>query len=227
MSDVSSAPDTALTLPSPPTQASTLKRLRALAAAVPEAADLVLLGDSLAAGWPAADLPSDRSVFNFGLPGERMQNTLWRLETVQTAHLRPRNVVLLLGTNNLGDGDAPEAIAAGLGAVVAAISRVWSGPHILLLTIPRRGELPGFREADRLSLNQTLAERFATTDKVEVIDADPVLAERDDDPEPSLDPDLLHISEAGYRRLGHALAERLARSEAISAPGSAAPADCR
>src|SRR4051794_24764410 len=124
--------------PAAPEQRSTRKRLKALAAAVPERADVILMGDSLAAGWPAwmwnERLPG-RAVFNFGVPGERIQNTLWRLEAIATGHLAPRWAVLLLGTNNLGDGDPPGAIAAGLAAVAARAGELWHEPGILLFTI--------------------------------------------------------------------------------------------
>jgi hypothetical protein len=101
-------------MPRPPSTPSALKRLNRLAANLPRAADLILVGDSLAAGWPT-DLIAQpwQHVFNFGLPGDRIQHTLWRLDVLPLAHLRPERVVILLGTNNLGDGDEPDTIAAG------------------------------------------------------------------------------------------------------------------
>jgi lysophospholipase L1-like esterase len=169
---------------------------------LPEAADLVLLGDSLAAGWPPdliTAVAPGRRVFNFGLPGDRVQNTLWRLREIPTGHLRPRDLVVLLGTNNLGDGDPPGAIAAGLELALAEARRLWAVPRTILVTIPRRGPEPGFREPDRLALNASLAGVGAEF----LIDADAVLDVADGTP--SLLPDRLHLSEDGYKRLSAAL----------------------
>ena len=88
VSAVAPAPPVArVVTPVPPTKPSALRRLDGLAAAVPGAADLVVLGDSLAAAWPSADLLAARPgcvPFNFGLPGDRIQHTLWRLDAVAT-----------------------------------------------------------------------------------------------------------------------------------------------
>lgn len=189
--------------PAPPAKPSSLKRLAHIAARIPETADLVLFGDSLAAAWPEALLHSafpGWRVFNFGLPGDRVQNSLWRLASIPTTHLRPRALVMLLGTNNLGDGDPPEAIAQGLAAVLEAAIRQWGDPAAFVVTIPRRGEAPGFRQTERSRLNAELAGLRAT-----LLDADAALVPSPGE-EPCLLADMLHLSEAGYRRLGAALA---------------------
>lgn len=200
-----SALDRVLT-PVPPTKPSSVKRLGELERQMPARADLILLGDSLAAGWPAdlygAAFPG-RHVFNFGLPGDRVQNTLWRLETVELGHLRPRELVLLLGTNNLGDGDPPHAIADGVVSVLRRAAALWDAPRTLLVSVPWRGEPPGFREPDRLALNAKLAAELHALPRSSLIDADLALADADGQAR-SLDPDLLHLSRAGYARLSAA-----------------------
>jgi lysophospholipase L1-like esterase len=176
-------------------------------AGMPEGADLVLLGDSLAAGFPAALVPlpsAEWRLVNLGLPGDRVQNTLWRLENVSSQHLRPRVAAVLLGTNNLGDGDPPDAIASGILAVLRRALHLWGGPRAILVTVPRRGEPPGFREADRLTLNGALANRAEGETGVTVLNSDAVLTDGRGEA-PSHLADLLHLSEAGYARLGIAL----------------------
>jgi lysophospholipase L1-like esterase len=190
--------------PQPPQQASSLKRLRALAASVPRQADLIILGDSLAASWPRPLLEEAASqgttVFNYGLPGDRIQNTLWRLHEFDTSHLRPHTVVVLLGTNNLGDGDAPTAIVAGLSTVATLASTIWSRPRVILISIPWRGSpIPGFRDADRLKINRSLRVRHG----VNCLDTDVALTVPG---APILENDALHLSERGYSLLSGALA---------------------
>jgi lysophospholipase L1-like esterase len=200
--------------PTPPTGASASKRLARLTAALPAAADLVLVGDSLAAGWPAemvATAAPGQRIFNFGMPGDRIQNTLWRLAALSIDHLRPKGVLILLGTNNLGDEDEPEAIAAGIHAVVANVRRLWGEPHCILVTIPRRGPAPGFREPDRLRVNALLAHEATIPGALDLIDADAVFAGTAEHRTAATEPDLLHLSLAGYKRLTAALGPLLDR----------------
>ena len=201
-----------LLTPLPPAKATALKRLAEIKARIPASANLVLLGASLAAGWLPALYPEafpDRRIFNFGLPGDRTQNTLWRLEAVPVGHLRPRELVLLLGTNNLGDGDLPEAIAYGILEVLRRARTLWGEPRSVLVTVPRRGETPGFREADRLALNAALARDLMAFPDAVLLASDAVLETKPGEP-PSLDPDLLHLSQAGYARLSVAVRTALA-----------------
>ncbi len=193
-------------VPVPPDKLSYLKRFGTMAASMPKIADLILLGDSLAASWPAALYPEafpGRRVLNLGLSGDRIQNTLWRLGAMNIQHLRPREVVLLLGTNNLGDGDEAEAIARGIEKVLSNARLVWAEPQTFVVTIPRRGPDPGLREAERLRLNSILHTELPSSHGAVLIDADAML-----DCSPpgysSLLPDLLHLSPDGYRRLGNA-----------------------
>lgn len=192
--------------PERPTKPSMLRRVEALAGAVPGEAEIVILGDSLAAGWPLdalRDALAGAPVFRFGIPGERIQHTLWRLATVPTAHLRPRHVILLLGTNNLGDGDPVERIAEGLGAVVEAVHMLWHRPRVHLVTLPWRSERPTFCEAARQRLNGALLPGLARERGIRLIDADTVLGVGPA-AEANLLPDLLHLGPAGYEALTHA-----------------------
>jgi lysophospholipase L1-like esterase len=198
--------------PAPPQQRSTRRRLKALAAAVPDRADVILLGDSLAAGWPAClwheSFPG-KAVFNFGVPGERVQNTLWRLEAIATGHLAPRWAIILLGTNNLGDADPPDAIAAGLSAVAERVRQLWREPLILLFTIPPRGPSPRFREHDRIRVNALLAATWTGDDRHLLLDADLALGSAALDGT-AFESDRLHLSRAGYELLTLAFARCVA-----------------
>ncbi len=203
-------------VPVPPGKSSYLKRFRRMAASVPEVADLILLGDSLAASWPATLYPEafpGRRVLNLGLTGDRVQNTLWRLGVMNIQHLRPREIVLLLGTNNLGDGDEVEAIACGIERLLSNVRLIWDEPQTYIVTIPRRGPDPGLCEAERVRLNNILRSELPGSLGAVLIEADAVL----DCLPPaysSLLPDLLHLSPDGYRRLSAAL---LSASAAIAA----------
>lgn len=192
-------------VPAPPDTPNALKRLARIA--VPDSADLVLLGDSNAAAWPAdlleAALPGWR-VFNFGLPGDRIQNTLWRLDAVSTSHLRPRHAVVILGTNNLRDGDAPSEIAVGLAAVVDRISDLWGGPDIIVPAIARRYAGPLARDQEREALNGLLV--AMSRPRLRIVRSDVVLDGLGRD---AFEPDGIHISHTGYAALSGLLARLL------------------
>jgi lysophospholipase L1-like esterase len=142
-------------------------------------------------------------VFNYGVPGERIQNTLWRLDALDTSHLRPGWVVVLLGTNNLGDGDLPGEIASGLERVIEATSRLWHAPHHVVLTIPPRG-IPRFREADRQTANELLAERYMMESRFTLLDTDSALGRSLNDGS-AFESDHLHINQSGYALLSIAV----------------------
>jgi lysophospholipase L1-like esterase len=116
--------------------------------------------------------------------------------------------VLLLGTNNLGDGDPAEEVSRGLAAVAEGLLARWAGARLLLLTVPLRAERPGYADGERRRLNGLLATAWSDHPRVDLLDADAALHGSVADP-PALDPDGLHLSEAGYRRLCGALARRL------------------
>jgi lysophospholipase L1-like esterase len=193
-------------VPVPPDKDSALRRLARIV--VPAAADLVLLGDSNAAAWPADLLDAALAglrVFNFGLPGDRIQNTLWRLDAISTGHLRPRYVLLVLGTNNLADGDAPDDIAAGLAAVIEASAGLWGAPEIILPAIARRVAGPLARSSERVLLNDRIL--AIARPGVHPVRADLVL---DAIGAAAFEPDGIHVSRLGYERLTSELAVLIA-----------------
>ncbi|WP_407529844.1 GDSL-type esterase/lipase family protein [Methylobacterium oryzisoli] len=197
----------------PPAKPSALRRHARLAASVPARADIVLVGDSLAAGWPSGHLPA--GAFNFGLPGDRIQTTRWRLRAVPLGHLRPRTALLWLGTNNLRDGDPVAEILAGLAALGQDLRRLWPEAALVHVTVPWRAPVLGRAAGDRAALNAGLA---ALADGG-LLDADALLgtevrAAR------HLMADRLHLNAAGYAVMGGALVELLSPgSGSRPAPG--------
>ncbi|UHC15292.1 GDSL-type esterase/lipase family protein [Methylobacterium currus] len=195
--------------PDPPAKASGLRRHRALMAclAAGPAPGAVILGDSLAAGWPEPDLTAATGlpILNLGLPGDRVQTTRWRLAAMAAFALRPRLAVLMVGTNSFADGDAPGTIVAGLAALVAALRAAWAPQRIVLATVPWRESPPGRSEADRLALNAAIG-GLARNEALLLLDGDAAFR-----PEPThgLEADRLHLNARGYAALSAALASLL------------------
>lgn len=131
---------------------------------------LVFFGDSLTFEWPDKDrgradwqgryLPF--GVRDYGVGGDTTRQALWRIEQGEIDGLHPRLVVLMIGTDNLGDAlsDGTDAeVAAGIAAVVHALRRRLPRAHILLLALlPRQDTSYCRRVAAVNSFLPTLAE---------------------------------------------------------------------
>ena len=93
-------------------------------------------------GWNAAD---------FGWGADRTQNILWRLQNGELDGVNPKVIVLLAGTNNVGDRAAPgsdEAKAGDITRGVQAILRVLQekapAATIIVMGIFPRNDNPAF-----------------------------------------------------------------------------------
>ena len=70
-------------------------------------AQVVFLGDSITAGWGRQAAIFDKEfgqykAANFGIGGDRTQHVLWRVENGEFEGIKPKAVVLMIGTNNIG-----------------------------------------------------------------------------------------------------------------------------
>src|SRR5712671_4805599 len=82
--------------------------------------DIYFEGDSITRRWGATDYPDllanwKQNFFgwnaaDFGWGADRIQNILWRLESGELEGVNPKVVVLLAGTNNVGDLSAPGSV---------------------------------------------------------------------------------------------------------------------
>jgi lysophospholipase L1-like esterase len=116
--------------------------------------DVLFLGDSITDGWRSG---AQKKMFdaafgplkaaNFGIPADRTQHVLWRIANGEFEGLTlPRVVVLLIGTNDLGQTNVPResvgAAVAGIEAILKEIHKRSPTTKILLLGIFPRGEKP-------------------------------------------------------------------------------------
>jgi len=191
-----------------------VKQLAAAAAGM--RADVVFLGDSITEHWTREGREAwDRhfaplGAVNMGLGWARTQNLLWRLRQGHIDPIRPRVVVLLIGTNNSQHGgDDPRSIANGIAAILDEIrSRMPEAAVLLVGIVPRgRDESDPFRRNNE-AVNRMLAGMAGG--RVRYLDASAslvaadgvILAER-------MSPDLLHLSAKGYDAFAELLAPPL------------------
>jgi len=117
--------------------------------------DLYFLGDSITRRWGATDYPQLLQQFdvsfrgwnpgNFGWGADRIANILWRIENGELDGVKPRVIVLMAGTNDVGNQLPPEGaeaaaerIAADLGDLLHAVRlRAPQATVILMGLLPR------------------------------------------------------------------------------------------
>jgi lysophospholipase L1-like esterase len=183
--------------------------------------DVYFLGDSITRRWGTSDeqykhfLANWRENFfgwnaaNFGWGGDQVQNILWRVENGELDGVNPKVIVLLAGTNNIGDRPARDAaeiearaadVAGGIKALVETCRQKAPGATIILTGItPRKGVMPII---DRV--NQHLA-ALADGDRVRYVNVNDKLADDEGRFYEGMATDGLHLDVKGYQVWADAL----------------------
>lgn len=172
---------------------------------------LLFLGDSITAGWNSvADFWQERygahQPANFGIGGDQTQHVIWRIEDGVLAHINPKVVVLMIGTNNSHNHTGAE-IAAGNTKIVRLIREQRPQARILLLAIfprgPRKDPAGNPEDLSRRmgAIRAANAEIARLDDGVNVrfLDVGPKFLAPDGSIPAEIMPDQLHLSPAGYR----------------------------
>jgi lysophospholipase L1-like esterase len=133
--------------------------------------DVYFEGDSITRRWGALDYPDllanwKQNFFgwnaaDFGWGGDRTQNILWRSENGELDGVNPKVVVLLAGTNNLGDRLAPDGtpvnaddIMRGLKAIVRVIQEKAPAATVIVMGIfPRNDNMTFMPVIDAVNHN--------------------------------------------------------------------------
>jgi lysophospholipase L1-like esterase len=131
--------------------------------------DVYFEGDSITRRWDATDYPQllenwKKNFFgwnaaDFGWGADRIENILWRLENGELDGVNPKVIVLLAGTNNVGDRVPVEGIdaaagnvAGGLRAVVHVMQAKAPDATIIVTGIfPRNDNVQVMPEIDRIN----------------------------------------------------------------------------
>jgi lysophospholipase L1-like esterase len=104
---------------------------------------VLFLGDSITQGWTKAPHVWEHyfakfQPANFGIGGDQTQHVIWRIENGELDGIRPKVVVLMLGTNNTTVHTSDE-IAAADKKIVGMIREKLPEAKVLLLAIFPRG----------------------------------------------------------------------------------------
>jgi len=187
-------------------------------------AQIVFLGDSITEGWEGAGAKAwaehyaNRSAANFGIGGDQTGHILWRLDNGNFDGVKPKLVVLMIGTNNTTSNpkQSPEDIAAGIKAILDRLAAKTPDTKVLLLSIFPRGETP--EDANRknnVAIN-ALIEKFADGARVYYKDISAKFVDAQGKLSKEVAPDLLHLSPAGYDRWAEAIEADIVKLSADS-----------
>jgi len=177
--------------------------------------DVVFLGDSITQGWEDtgeqiwdSEIAPYRAS-NFGFSGDRTDHVLWRLQNGEIFGMKPKVVVVMIGTNNLTFGENPEQTAAGVRTVVQRLQEGLPTSKILLLGIFPRGEKPDDAYRQRVAQTNELLKGSADGKVVVYSDISSAFISSDGTLATTLFPDGLHPSEDGYRIWAHTIEPEL------------------
>jgi lysophospholipase L1-like esterase len=148
--------------------------------------DVYFEGDSITRRWGAVDYPEllanwKQNFFgwnaaDFGWGADRTENILWRLENGELDAVNPKVVVLLAGTNNLGNESAQD-VTRGLQAIVRAIQTKAPAATIVVMGLfPRNDNMALMPVIDRINGNLS---SFADGRKVRYLNINDKLADGD------------------------------------------------
>ena len=110
--------------------------------------DIAFVGDSLTEFWSATgkaafDLEFHaRKTINLGIAGDRTEHILYRVADLDFTSAKPRLIVLLAGTNNLGKDppDDPVEVAAAVGRIATLLKKHSPESKVLVLSLLPSGK---------------------------------------------------------------------------------------
>lgn len=182
--------------------------------------DVYFAGDSITRRWRATDYPAflanwNENFFgwnaaNFGWGGDTIQNILWRLRNGELDGVHPKVIVLLAGTNNLGNRPANAArvaeITQGIKAVLDTMREKAPEATIIVMGIlPRNdGARPAALMPSIHAINENIA-KLADGQSIRFLNINDKLADGDGKLFEGTTVDRLHLSLKGYQVWADAL----------------------
>ena len=167
---------------------------------------VVLLGDSITQGWGedfSGHFPGMK-LANRGISGDTTRGVLIRLKEDVLA-LRPKAVVLLIGTNDLEEQADPETIAANLKLILATLKEHDANMPIILCQVFPSATSQKRPAAKIKKANQLCAATVKGDAQVTLLETWTLFANAEGDAKPGEFSDLLHPNQAGYAKWAAAL----------------------
>jgi lysophospholipase L1-like esterase len=191
--------------------------------------DVYFLGDSITRRWQGTDYPVhkknwDANFFgwnaaNFGWGADTTRNVLWRLQHGELDGVNPKVIVLLIGTNNVGqflptgpDDAMVENISNGIKAILEVVMKKAPGAKVVLMAITPRNDNGSTTLMPAIEKINSRISQFADGKSVVYLNINHRLADGHGRLFAGLTEDGLHLSTAGYQIWADALKPILAES---------------
>ncbi|KAJ6637596.1 Platelet-activating factor acetylhydrolase IB subunit beta like [Pseudolycoriella hygida] len=114
---------------------------------------------------------------NFSIYQDQTQNVLWRLQNGELDNVKPKIIVLLVGTNNVESSG--NEVAEGILEIVKTIRDKLEDAYIVLPTLLPRGHQPNKCRTRNSLVNKLIAERCAGMRRVQTVRIDKGLVQND------------------------------------------------
>ena len=165
--------------------------------------DLAFIGDSITQGWEREGAEVWKAYYgqlkaaNFGIDGDQTQHVLWRIDHGNFDGIKPKLIVIMLGTNNAGH-NTPGEVAEAMGLIVKRLREKLPDTKLLLLGIFPRGSKAD--DALRVANTKANAEfsKLADGKWIHFLDIGQNFLTANGTISPEIMPDGLHPNAKGY-----------------------------
>lgn len=176
--------------------------------------DLLLLGDSITAGWRSKKVMAcwtsqyhDLKVANFAISGDCTWDILWRLRNGELAAIKPKLVILLAGVNDLMQAASPAQVVDLIFEISDEIQSQLPESRMLVLSLFPSLWPSSLRRKRIDAVNNLLSSRIGQRDFPEFLDIHSCFLDPNGRLSMRVMPDLLHLSPGGYQIWASAMAE--------------------
>jgi len=164
--------------------------------------DILFMGDSITDGWRGQKLWKEKyepmKAVDFGIGGDKTEHVLWRMKNGELEGIKPKVIVLMIGTNNSGRNSAPE-IVEGITAIVNDFRKRLPKSKILLLGVFPRAEKADNPIRQKLKDINTQIAKLADGKTVKYLDIGDKFLDAEGTLPRDIMPDFLHPNAKGYQ----------------------------
>jgi lysophospholipase L1-like esterase len=163
---------------------------------------LVFDGDSITDNWQGQhpsvyDYFGSYKLLDNAIAGDQTENVLWRVRHGDLKGQHPKLIMLLIGTNNIGQ--EPKDIAAGIQAILQEYETRCPEAHILLLGVFPRGQQPNTPTREWIKSINKIISTFDDGNRVTYLDIGDKFLQPDGSISPEIMPDFTHPTPKGYQ----------------------------
>nr|XP_006642217.1 PREDICTED: platelet-activating factor acetylhydrolase IB subunit beta [Lepisosteus oculatus] len=153
------------------------------------------------------ELFSPLHALNFGIGGDTTSNVLWRLQNGELENIRPKVVVVWVGTNN--HEHTAEQVAGGIVAIAELLTSRLPQAKVVILGLLPRGERPNPLREKNQAVNTILRSALPRLGPVQFLDVGAGFVHSDGTISPRDMFDFLHLTASGYRAVAKPLSDLL------------------